>query len=580
MRQAQQRVRLLLSLAVLLALGPATLGRAAPADATARGRYAVTHIEYDAGLTLLGPETQGAGHAASQPVPAQLHGSVHLPSSARGRLPVVVLLHGRAGACSVVGTETVGYPCPEAVLVRPVRSYAGFDYLASNLASHGYLVLSVDANGVNSYDAFNPDGGTLARAQLISRSLDLLAKWDISSGPGAVGQRLLRKVDLRRIGLLGHSRGGEAAAYWLAYNRTRSDGPRYRVGAVLSLAPTDITGQLVAGVPLAVVLPLCDGVVTDLQGARVYERSKYADPADRAPKYQFAVEGANHNWFNSEWGDDDAAERADAACNPSHGRGLHLTRTHQQRAFLALAGAFLRRHVGGERAFDAALTGRVPWTSACAPGLPMPCRDLLRTSYQPPAAQRHTVVRPLGTTVTSDRGPITATRFIEYRYCDDSSSSGPPCPERGDLEYQDRGGRSHGPQLSVRWEGLQRLRLQSGSPVDVRRYAALVLRSAVNFSFPVNPVSNGVQPRSATQDFLVTLTDSRGRSQTTTAARWTTALTPPVGDNVRNQVLADVRVPVSAFRRIDLSRVTSVTLTFGTRRRTGWIQLADIAFAS
>jgi len=91
-----------------------------------------------------------------------------------GPLPVILLLHGHHATCAYAGVEAIGSPCPDTAATRDVRSYEGYDYLARNLASHGYLTLSLDANGINTYDQVGDKGGN-ERAQLLARTLDLLA---------------------------------------------------------------------------------------------------------------------------------------------------------------------------------------------------------------------------------------------------------------------------------------------------------------------------------------------------------------------------------------------------------------------
>jgi hypothetical protein len=67
---------------------------------------------------------------------------------------VVAFVHGRHGVC--LGSPSPGETvCDD--LIDPdgtptqtdVRSYAGYDYMAKNLASHGYTVMSLEANTSN-----------------------------------------------------------------------------------------------------------------------------------------------------------------------------------------------------------------------------------------------------------------------------------------------------------------------------------------------------------------------------------------------------------------------------------------------
>ena len=98
---------------------------------------------------LLGaaPVADASAPAPATPVVADLRGALFIPRG-RGPFPVVLFQHGRHATCKVV-VETLGPGCRDTPVTSVVPSYRGYDYLAENLASHGYLVMSVDANDVN-----------------------------------------------------------------------------------------------------------------------------------------------------------------------------------------------------------------------------------------------------------------------------------------------------------------------------------------------------------------------------------------------------------------------------------------------
>jgi len=52
---------------------------------------------------------------------------------------------------------------------------------------HGYLTLSLDANGINTYDQVGHKGGN-ERAQLLARTLDLLAAMEHRARAGRGGR--------------------------------------------------------------------------------------------------------------------------------------------------------------------------------------------------------------------------------------------------------------------------------------------------------------------------------------------------------------------------------------------------------
>jgi hypothetical protein len=238
--------------------------------------------------------------------------------------------------------------------------------------------------------------------------------------------------------MMGHSRGGDAVSSFIDYNRTRpAPGRRYNLRAVISLAPTDYERRAPYGVAYATAFGACDGDVSDVMGARLFERSLYIQPDDPFPRIQMVLHGANHDAFNTEWdADQDDATTADAACGPNTatnpdsirlGRGGNLmtaagvlsadyTRTNffsddaslmgdQARAGLAMMSEFFRRYVGGETPFDDYMTGAVSQdgvtpqlpASACPTsptGTHMACGQRLLTTYFAPPQERLNVIRP------------------------------------------------------------------------------------------------------------------------------------------------------------------------------------------
>jgi hypothetical protein len=163
--------------------------------------------------------------------------------------------------------------------------------------------------------------------------------------------------------------------------------------------------------PYMTILPMCDGDVSNLQGARLFERSQYADPGDEYPRIQVEQLGAIHNWYNTVWyadGGADGQANNDAACGNSapfgttniHPHNLRLSGAasytdparnyaidnsdptnpavntkisgdvarmgDQERLGLATTAAFFRRYIGGEGAFEPYMTGELPATvSGC-----------------------------------------------------------------------------------------------------------------------------------------------------------------------------------------------------------------------
>jgi dienelactone hydrolase len=139
----------------------------------------------------------------------------------------------------------------------------------------------------------------------------------------SVGTKLTGRLDLDHIGLMGHSKGGEAVSRFLELNVGRQ--PQYNIDGVVALAPSDsgnqAPGERAPGTNWAVLLPACDGDVFDVQGGNAFERAKAAPQGRRFAKFQWLVAGTNHDWFNTVWYQEDHDVRIPLARFP--GVDLH-----------------------------------------------------------------------------------------------------------------------------------------------------------------------------------------------------------------------------------------------------------------
>src|SRR5262249_53625556 len=136
----------------------------------------------------------------------------------------------------------------------PIPSYQGYDYLGDVLASQGYVVVSIGTNGINARDEDAADRGMLARAQLMQRTFGILDDLNrdgviytrpadpthpgtdlFASFSSPFGTRYVGHLDLRNIGLMGHSRGGEGVVR--SYILNQSLGSPYVIKAVFAVAP-------------------------------------------------------------------------------------------------------------------------------------------------------------------------------------------------------------------------------------------------------------------------------------------------------------------------------------------------------
>ncbi len=210
------------------------------------------------------------------------------PGEATGPRPLVLFLHGRHSYCynpSGRGGDDWSWPCKPPM--KEIPSHLGYDYIQQVLASQGFATVSIRVNGINAQDFRLTDGGADARAKIVQVHLD---HWTELAAD--------HDVDLSRVVLVGHSRGGEGVNR--ASIQIPLDAPYRIVGQVL-LAPTDFGTQTAPYVPTTTVLPYCDGDVFDLQGQRFTDSARDLAANDTSLKSSVMVQGANHNFFNTEW---------------------------------------------------------------------------------------------------------------------------------------------------------------------------------------------------------------------------------------------------------------------------------------
>ncbi|QZY30494.1 hypothetical protein [Nocardioides coralli] len=251
-----------------------------PEDPATAGPHAVVSSDYELDPVKL--------RRMKQPIEMVGHVVEPAAGAVTGPRPLVVFLHGRHSYCySPTDEYADGNTWPCRAPLQEIPSHLGYDYIQQVLASQGFATVSIRVNGINAQDYRLDDGGADARSQIVQRHLD---HWtSIAAG---------RQVDLTRVVLVGHSRGGEGV------NRASIQIPLsapYRVVGQVLLAPTDFGTQTAPYVPTVTVLPYCDGDVSDLQGQRFTDSARDLTADDTALKSSVMVMGANHNYFNTEW---------------------------------------------------------------------------------------------------------------------------------------------------------------------------------------------------------------------------------------------------------------------------------------
>ncbi|HEU4880745.1 MAG TPA: hypothetical protein VFT45_00830, partial [Longimicrobium sp.] len=213
-----------------------------------------------------------------------------------------------------------------------VESFRGHEPLARHLASHGYVAVSIDGDDINQHvDAAGPL--ITQRGEIIRRHIAFMTARNAT-------HRLFRgKLDLSRIGLIGHSRGGEGVV--AAQSQNVSGGLGLGIKALVSIAPTTAMG-LTPAAPYLVLYGSSDGDVSaEDDSVNPFVLYDAAPP----PKAMWFIHGAIHNRFstNADW-------QIPLLIDNDDGRMLSLAQ-HQSIA-LGFCRAFMERQVLDDAAFD------------------------------------------------------------------------------------------------------------------------------------------------------------------------------------------------------------------------------------
>lgn len=253
---------------------------------------------------------------------------------APGAHPVFIMEHGNHQHC-----ETGG-PVSHAACTNRTPNHEGYMNLLDTLASHGIIAVSIDAYDLTGW----VPQWIEERGDLILKHLEFWSHLDDSSTypsySDPFGGLFAGHVDMSAISVSGHSRGGEASVAAWARNQSRPPAQQFAIGSVSSIAPVDALAgpaYTLNGVPYFVILPAADGDVSNLQGARIYDR---AGSGTDLMKSGVHIYGANHNFFNTVWasdGDDSDPGRVDYIAAPD-----------QQRIGESLLAAFARQHLNND----------------------------------------------------------------------------------------------------------------------------------------------------------------------------------------------------------------------------------------
>ncbi|MBX3709685.1 MAG: hypothetical protein KIT56_06770 [Gammaproteobacteria bacterium] len=484
-------------------------------------------------------------------------------NSGEGKYPLVMMLHGNHATCGYGANPRIDSSCeytyfgtcPAGYVTVP--NHEGYDYLAKNLASWGMVVVSINANRGITCGGGNEDdfGLNLARGKLVLKHLSLLYQWShLGGAPDSLGtgfREIIKNVDFGSVGLLGHSRGGEGVR--AAYNLYRDPGspwpakiPGLKVKAIFEIGAVDGQTSRVLdanGTVWNQLLPMCDGDVSDLEGRYPFERMLLnTSEVSDAQKSLYEVWGANHNFFNTEWQQSDAYDCL--VGKPIFDQNNYYS-IEQQKIGLASVPAFFRSRLGvADPAFNQNFN-----PMHLLPAVVTDITQVDRDFTPSPGATETTVFEDFDKeTGTNTSGYLNLFKQVKMHH--------------RNLESAQR-------VAEIAWEMasqetfFEAVWASASQGRDIHDFATL--------DFRVGRVAD--QNADETTDFSIAFEDAVGRISNEIRASDYAIVNGPGGN--KNPVLKTVRIPLSAFKGVDLTKIHSVRFIFN-KTQSGAIYLANI----
>lgn len=441
-----------------------------------------------------------------------------LASSARPDYPLVVCVHGNG------------------------HNFGNYTYLLEHWARNGFIAASILLNGGMAGEG---------RARVLFKHIEILkAKF---------GSRMQN-----RIGIMGHSRGGEGVVSAARLNAL--PGPNHGIQAIVSLGPTDqYTQENLGGAwatPFLVMHGAMDGDVANpgFMGFSLYDR------ASGKPKSMLWLYGANHNRFNE--------INPDADFNTSKiSAATDHPKTMQQAAHMSTAKsymtAFFRWHLQDATEYQGLFRGEwVPSSVAQAE----PALNKIYVQYGDTAKS---VIDDFEQTPHDWQAPTLAGSVSD-------GGTLPVAPQENRLATLDTQSPHDTSGLLLRWNDIgDKLVYTPTAPIDASAFAVIAFRAG-------QKVGSAENTAGQVQDLYLTLKDAANQSRSIRVDAF--GKIPPQQQRGVSQftvsALSTIRIPLHVYQtevintqKVNLTQIVSIAFDFKAKAK-GEVEIDSLEFSN
>lgn len=494
-------------------------------------------VAFDLGVSSY---TDSNGNIINFPI----QGVLGVPSNRSSNFPVVFILPGYEQCLSQ----------------DPERHDIGFTYLAYELATNGYLAISLnippdyllgyDSLEVNSrlYELFTAHLHYLNRAltgEDVGYSIDISGLGDLSS-----------------VSLISHSLNASSIYSLVDYYNYSNE---IDINSLIFVAPSFLPNTPIPDIDLttSIIIPQFDGEIVGLDGQLLYNTLK-ASVNTQSQTSLIYLYGANHNFFSSVFEEDDATKLPQSRVITNR-----LT-SDEQRNFLASYAVDFLDSIYGFSTSNIGLDAK-----SIAPnklyGYPV------LTSLNVPDSLK--VISPTGSYSQSFNylgGDMkiknASLSYVVDSYLPTKDTAGPFSLPGNSIEV---------PLLKLSWT------VPSATITTVlpTKYKDVSTYQSLSLSLAVDP-SNSLNPSNTPQSFLLELKDTKGHRQRILIDSSVATMHYQPGTLVTNAFtsywsdftpLGSLRIPTSLFNKVDLTNLYSISFIFN-QSSTGSIMLGDLSF--